>query len=299
MNLFDNKDEMNNLINIVSENTNYPPSVIEKDYYSILFLKKLIEFDNNIIFKGGTSLSKCFRIIKRYSEDLDLNYVGKVTPSKRKKLKEKIKEIAEELNLTISNIEKTRSRRDFNKYLIDYNPIYKNNSLKENIIIEVALQIPSFPFVEKECNTYIYDYLKSIDRNDVIEKYELEPFKIKVQSLERTFVDKVFALGDYYLDNKSERNSRHLYDLSKIKELIDINSIDDLIEEVRALRKEKPVCYSCKDGINMQNILTEIIESNFYKKDYENISSKLIESNEYDKYKYDKVIGILKELKMF
>ncbi len=299
MNLFENKDEMNDIINIVSENLLYPASVIEKDYYAITFLKKLIEFDNNIIFKGGTSLSKCFKIIKRYSEDLDLNYVGKVSPSKRKKIKEKIKEIAEELNMNIPNIEFTRSRRDFNKYLIDYNPIYKNDSLKENIIIEVALQIPSFPYVEKECSTYIYDYLKSINREDIIEKYELMPFLIKVQSLERTFVDIVFAICDYYLDNKSERNSRHLYDLSKINELIDINNINDLIEEVRTVRRDNPVCYSCKEGVIIQDILKEIIETDFYKKDYENISSKLIEKNEYEKYKYYQVIELLSNIKMF
>lgn len=299
MNLFENKEDMYNIINIASESLLYPTSIIEKDYYSMIFLKKLIESDDNIIFKGGTSLSKCFRIIKRYSEDLDLNYVGKATQSKRKRIKEKIQEISHELNLTIPNIDDTRSRRDFNKYLIDYSPIYKNNSLKDNIIIEVALQIPSFPYAEKECCSYIYDFLKSVNRDDLIKKYELEPFTIKVQSLERTFVDKVFAICDYYLDNKSSRNSRHLYDLYRISELIDISNIKDLVEEVKILRKENPVCYSCKEGINIQSILNEIIKSNFYKKDYENISSELIERNEYDNYKYDKVIELLSKLKMF
>lgn len=299
MNLSDNKEVFSDIVSIVSEELGLARSIIEKDYYSMLFLKKLVEFDNNIIFKGGTSLSKCFKIINRYSEDLDLNYVGDATNSKRKQIKNKIKEIAEELHLSIPNIEGTRSRRDFNKYLLDYNPLYRNDSIKENIIVEVALQIPSFPHVEKKCSSYIYDYLNAIERYDLINEFELEPFTIKVQSLERTFVDKVFALCDYYLSSNGERNSRHLYDLNKIYEKIDILSIKLLIEEVRNVRKNNPVCYSCKDNIDIQFVLKQIVDTDFYKKDYIDISSKLIAPLEYSNYSYDKVISLLSKLSMF
>lgn len=48
---------------------------MEKDYYLTLFLKSLVARQRGIVFKGGTSLSKCHKVIDRFSEDIDLNYV--------------------------------------------------------------------------------------------------------------------------------------------------------------------------------------------------------------------------------
>lgn len=296
MNLYDNKEDLKTIIVNASEYFSFVPAIIEKDYYSMMFLKKLIEYDNNIIFKGGTSLSKCHKIISRYSEDIDLNYNGKVGDSKRKSLKKEIQKISDEMNMEISNLDETRSRRDFNRYLIDYNPSFDTSILKDSIVVEVALQIPSFPYVEKECSSYIYDYLKSINRNDIIERYELNPFIVKVQSLERTFTDKIFAICDYYLSGKVERNSRHLYDLYKLSEVIDINSLGLLISEVKEYRKSNPSCLSCKDGVFIKNIIKKIIDEKYYEYDYVNITSKLINRNECAKYSYDIVIQLLENM---
>lgn len=46
---------------------------IEKDYYVSLLLKRLVSVFPGVVFKGGTSLSKCYDVIKRFSEDLDLS----------------------------------------------------------------------------------------------------------------------------------------------------------------------------------------------------------------------------------
>ena len=296
MNLYDNKEDLKTIIINASEYFSFVPAIIEKDYYSMMFLKRLVEYDNNIIFKGGTSLSKCHKIISRYSEDIDLNYNGKVGDSKRKSLKKEIQKISEEMNMNISNLDETRSRRDFNRYLINYNQSFNTSILKESIVVEVALQIPSFPYVEKECNTYIYDYLKSINRDDIIEKYELYPFVIKVQTLERTFIDKIFAICDYYLSGKVERNSRHLYDLYKLSEVIDINSISSLIKEVKECRKPNPSCLSCKDGIVIKEIISKIIKERYYENDYINITSKLIDQDDVQKYTYSTVIKLLVDM---
>jgi predicted nucleotidyltransferase component of viral defense system len=58
MNLYDNKEDLKTIIVNASEYFSYVPAIIEKDYYSMMFLKKLIEYDNNIIFKGGTAYRK-------------------------------------------------------------------------------------------------------------------------------------------------------------------------------------------------------------------------------------------------
>ena len=55
------------------------------------------------------------------------------------------------------------------------------------------------------------------------ERFSLDRFSMNLQSLERTYIDKVFALCDYYLQGKSKRYSRHLYDIYKLTPLIEFN----------------------------------------------------------------------------
>jgi len=62
---------------LIRETANYhklPEPFIEKDYYIYQILKHLHSNYPTIVFKGGTSLSKCYKLIKRFSEDIDLSY---------------------------------------------------------------------------------------------------------------------------------------------------------------------------------------------------------------------------------
>lgn len=67
-------------------------------------------------------------------------------------------------------------------------------------------------------DNYIYRFLNKINRLDLAERYGLMPFEITTQTIERTLVDKIFALCDYYIQGKTDRHSRHLYDIHKIVE---------------------------------------------------------------------------------
>ena len=79
MNLHNNKNVFNDLINIVAQKKNIPASAVERDYYlvqALLFLSRSA-YCNYCVFKGGTSLSKCFpKSIERFSEDIDLTYIN-------------------------------------------------------------------------------------------------------------------------------------------------------------------------------------------------------------------------------
>ena len=68
--------------------------------------------------------------------------------------------------------------------------------------------------------------------NNLIAEYNLEPFSINVQSAERTLIDKLYALGDYYLSNAVQEHSRHIYDIYKLLEIVELN------EDLRVLTKE-------------------------------------------------------------
>lgn len=69
------------LILRTSEYLNIKPEIIEKDYFVTVFLKKLVEKMPEIKFKGGTSLSKCYGLIERFSENIDLNMLAETKPS--------------------------------------------------------------------------------------------------------------------------------------------------------------------------------------------------------------------------
>ena len=68
------KEEQIELFTQIAVKTNLPPQAVEKDAWVTLMLRMLFTSDlaNHLIFKGGTSLSKAFNLIQRFSEDIDL-----------------------------------------------------------------------------------------------------------------------------------------------------------------------------------------------------------------------------------
>ncbi len=99
-----------------------------------------------------------------------------------------------------------------------------------------------------------------------------------VQRLERTFIDKVFAICDYYILKKETRNSRHIYDIYKILPNIDLNNenMKKFVEEIRQIRKKNKNCVTAKDDADINKILKEIIDSKYYKTDFNKVTSLLL-----------------------
>ena len=73
MYLHNDKDLFSDILSETSRKYNLPVEIVEKDYFVTVFLKQIIKAQPDIIFKGGTSLSKCFKLVERFSEDIDLN----------------------------------------------------------------------------------------------------------------------------------------------------------------------------------------------------------------------------------
>ena len=270
----------------VAEDTGIEPSIIEKDYYVTLFLRRIVALQPNIIFKGGTSLSKCYKLINRFSEDIDLNIETETHPTvgQRKNLKKNIVSVIDEFSFVLANADDVRSRRDYNRYIIDYPTLFPTDYLKENLIVETAVYIKAYPCVRLQASSLIYDYLKKNGYDDLIDQYQLHPFEVNVQVADRTLIDKVYALGDYYLDGKIQEHSRHIYDIYKLLSLVKLDdSLRQLAASVYEERKPHVNCRSAKDGIAMNALLQEIIDRAAYKQDYEDITRKLLfEDVDYD-----------------
>ena len=124
-------------------------------------------------------------------------------------------------------------------------------------------------------------------------QFSLEPFELNVQGIERTFIDKLFAVGDYYLDNKVTEHSRHIYDLFKLFAVVEINdSVKELFELVRKERSRHAACLSAQEGVNLKDLLQKIIDESAYKNDYEAITAGLL----FEKISYVTAIGALQKI---
>ena len=276
--LHKDKESFDIAIRAASRHFNVSPAIIEKDYYVTLVLRELAKQVPDLLFKGGTSLSKCYKIIDRFSEDIDITLDSEhQSQGKRKNLKYTIVEICSNLGLNLLNENETRSRRDYNCYKIDYCARHSLSGLNPQLLVETVFIVKAFPDEIKQASSMIYDYLKAVGNDEAIAQYELEPFDIRVQTLDRTLVDKVFAVCDYMLDNKAERQSRHIYDLSRLLTLVKLDdNLKALIKEVREDRKLGTKCYSAQDGVSVPNLLRQMIDTEFFKKDYEDSTEKLL-----------------------
>lgn len=257
---------------------------IEKDYYISLFLKPLGNMSKNIpiVFKGGTSLSKCYGVISRFSEDIDLSVIQnkQLTRKQKKDLKQLIIETAKEIGAEVININEIESRKHFNRYILKFNSVFNSDvDTLQKLIIETMIAYNPFPAIYQKTENIILEYLKIQKKNDIIGQYQLDSFLFLTQSIERTFVDKIFALCDYHLLNKYERNSRHLYDLHMIWEsgLLDKKILPSLIDNVIAERQKYPEYNpSVSDGQKPRQLLMNIIDSDVYKTDFNKVTTKLL-----------------------
>ncbi len=279
----------------VNTTTGISQSIIEKDYYVTMILRLLADNAPAAVFKGGTALSKCFHLIDRFSEDIDITFAEHLGESRRKKLKYNIlKAISDELRMPIENWNSIESDKDYNYYLFSYQPISEGGipGIRSNVKLETALVSYSFPTEEKAVSSIIYEALES-SAPDIISDYGLQKFPMKVQSVSRTFLDKIFALCDYYMEGKTKRYSRHLYDIYKLYPSI---TIDDgfkaLAEQVREHRSHLPICPSAQNGTNIAELIYEFLDKKFYKSDYDTITRALI----YDDVSYEQTALTLREI---
>lgn len=295
MYLHNDKDLFTEVITEANAQTGIAESIIEKDYYVTMILKLLAKSNPDIVFKGGTSLSKCFHLINRFSEDIDITFSEHIGESRRKKLKYNIlKPISDELGMPIENWDSIESDKDYNYYLFGYQPAndYPVEGIIPGVKLETALVSYSFPTEERDVDSIIYGAIKD-SAPDIISDYGLEPFSMKVQSVSRTFIDKIYALCDYYMEDKTKRFSRHLYDLHMLYPTITIDdSFMELIQQVRDHRSQLPICPSAKEGVNIKSLIMEFLDKEFYKSDYDNITRTLIS----DDVTYEQTTLTLREI---
>ena len=230
MKLHEFPDEFRDLISIVATDKHLPESAIERDYYIVMILQNLAnsEYAEKCVFKGGTSLSKCYPgSIERFSEDIDLTYLGidesdKVCDRTIKKI-EKIMTVGAD----IEKIDAERSNRS-KSMLVWFGD--KSNRVK----LEIGSSIRPDPYSKKTLKTYIQEFLEEHDGSEDIAKYELEEISLNVLNIERTFVDKLMSVKRHAICGTIDKKVRHIYDVTRLFEL---QEIKDFLEDKDELKR--------------------------------------------------------------
>ena len=287
MKLHEFQTEFKNLITIVANKMHLPESAIERDYYIVMLLKNLAdsEYAEKCVFKGGTSLSKCYPgSIERFSEDIDLTFLGieesdKVCDKAIKRI-EKIMTVGADTE----KIDAERSNRSKSMYVWFGD---KANRIK----LEIGSSVRPDPYSKKAMKTYIQEFLEEVGATDDIQQFELEAVTVNVLNIERTCVDKLMSVKRHAICGNIEAKVRHIYDVTRLFDLPEIKTfLDDKAELKRLIRvtKDTDSFYLEKRGISNEYDPTGAYDFDAWKhylntqvgSTYENLHKELLYTDE-------------------
>lgn len=150
MYLHENQDALRQAVTAASAALGLSEGYVLKDYYAVAMLREVMRRDPDLVFKGGTCLSKCYGVIHRFSEDVDLGIPFEhATEGMRKRIKRAVAESAEQLGLEIPNLGETRSRREYNRYDIAL------PATEDKLLLETAVMTPASPYLERPIQSFI------------------------------------------------------------------------------------------------------------------------------------------------
>ena len=224
MNLHENKTLFSDLIRAASETLEIDEVYIEKDYWITLALQRMSQNPNaeKVVFKGGTSLSKAYRLTNRFSEDIDIAVIDADSFSGNQ-LKMLIKRLAKNIaeGLEENVVQGVTSKgSQFYKAIYLYPQLTNLTSSPVNtgqLLIEINTYANPYPYVQQEIDSFITDYLTTINRNDLIEKYGLQAFSLNVLDKQQTMIEKLVSLFRFSFSENPHitlaAKIRHFYDL--------------------------------------------------------------------------------------
>jgi len=251
MKLHENMEDFQNLTSITADWIGIPEGAVYRDYYIVMMLDALADsiYAENCVFKGGTSLSKCYPgSIERFSEDIDLTYISADEISNKQY--DRILKQIEKVMSHGGRLEKIpEERNDRNKSSFVW---FGDTASEGRIKLEIGSSVRPDPYDKRTLKTYIQEYLESKDMSDAAEEYELKAVSINTLGIERTFLDKIMSVKRHACCGTLPQKVRHIYDVTR---LLDMQVIKDFLnnkEELKrllALTKETDSFYLEKRGI--------------------------------------------------
>ncbi|MBY0244206.1 MAG: nucleotidyl transferase AbiEii/AbiGii toxin family protein [Sphingobacteriaceae bacterium] len=259
-----NKPQLRELFNETAIKKQVTPAIAEKDFWVTWVLSKIFAdgyLSKILMFKGGTSLSKVFNIIERFSEDIDLvldwNTVTQDNPllarsnSQQNKFNQSLNDSAHEfmqdqilprLNTLLQPI--CHCELDHTTKLViyvNYPAVFNDQYLRPQILLEIGPLAAWLPFGEYPITSFAADAFPQLFTHTICE--------VKAIVAERTFWEKATILhheANRPVESKLPlRYSRHYYDLAMLtSSSIKNNALDD-ISLLRDVVEFKQKFYPC------------------------------------------------------
>jgi hypothetical protein len=226
MKLHQNKQLFRQAVSATAQQMKLRDIYVEKDYWVTYALHTIFhhEIGKETVFKGGTALSKCYRLIERFSEDLDL-VVFSTPEESGNQLSKKIKTISKVVTEVMPEVEVqgiTQKRGMNRKTGHSYEKIFKGDygQIRDVIIVEATWLGYYEPYTTHSISSYIYDMMLVTDQAAMAEKYGLLPFEVQVLDTRRTICEKIMSLVRFsYGENpitELQQKVRHTYDLHQL-----------------------------------------------------------------------------------
>jgi predicted nucleotidyltransferase component of viral defense system len=221
----------------VAREKRIPPAAIEKDWWVVHALSAIYatEIGPHTVFKGGTSLSKAWNLIERFSEDIDLALDRKFLGFEKEMTISQVKKLRKKSYEYISSSLFPELKAQFEK--MGLNVIMEIEPVKDTDKDPLILQI-MYPSVVEESGYILPRVLIELGSRSLKEPFSLKPlrsyvgevysgrkfadtqFSIPCVNPERTFLEKIFLLHEEFQKPigkiRADRMSRHLYDLGKL-----------------------------------------------------------------------------------
>ena len=313
--------ERADILNSVALITGLPNIAIEKDWWVTMALHALFscECASHIVFKGGTSLSKAWNIIERFSEDIDIaidraffGFEGELRKKQitnlrrascsytKNKLKDELDRKLQEAGINGYSLfipETKDSTQDPQNIEVHYKSLFAaGNYIPNKILIEIGARSLMEPNTDIRFRSILADNYPKADFADIY-------FTVPTVIPQRTFLEKAFLLHEEFQKPlgsvRVNRMSRHIYDLEKLMDTDfakDALSSPDLyyaiVEHRRTLTAMKEVDYSTHVPEKI-NFVPPLAVMDLWRKDYETMQSNMIYG---DSLSFDKLIGRIKEL---
>lgn len=270
---------------------------IEKDWYATQLLSVIASYQSShdviIAFAGGTSLSKGYGIIERFSEDIDLFYdaqdITALTKPKRKAFR---KAVIEGINLDerfeiVPELVEARNNSRFFKAPVTYYRQYEHGSLREGLQLEMSQATSQLPMVKKPIQSMISRAMKESPETEM---YCISPLE--------TAGNKLSALAWRVIArNRNDPNDdpaiiRHLHDLASLENMLNTDfesfskvALDSLKRDKQSRGKGIAKTLSIKEMLDKAaNILSTDKE---YSQEYTKFVSEMTYADDVDQISFD------------
>ena len=318
------KKRQTNVFENVAKTLKIVPQAVEKDIWVTAILRALfaLPYAENLSFKGGTSLSKCYNLIERFSEDIDIavyrEFLGFGGNLSKTQIKDKLRRAAcsfvrEKMQFDIAEeLENQGINTDLFSVSVNITPVTTTDPEIIEIHYKSLFRESNYikPIVKLEISgRSMNEPLRKVALQSLVDKefptasFTEKPFEVNAVVPERTFLEKICLLHEEFAKSqefmRTERMSRHLYDLERMfdtdiaeKALLNKELYQSIVEHRRIFISLKGFDYDTLSPEKINIIPPENVIGN-WRKDYETMRETMIYGKSLP---FNKLIDRMKQL---